>query len=410
MNNAATPILPYRYDGSKISLKGQPSDEAMGTLDKLTKRKDSGVEVPSTSKETTQKATRKRGIEVPNARRLILRDVGYPFRVKGDPKPMGLEIDSLELFADYAREQWMGTFVQEGTYLFDRYIMPDYAFQVQVVEPEEAVVSKSTEIILQSQAETTSAIKARTVSLSEVIGHEAVKQKCKIILEYLRYPLKFGEWAPRAVLFHGLPGTGKTMTARAVANEADAKIFLVKASDLIGVHVGDGGRRISALFEEARKQSPSIIFIDELDAIGLARSFQSIRGDVSEVVTALLGELDQTSEESGVVVIGATNALPLIDPAIKNRFDTVFEFLLPTLEERFSILQMYAERLPIKIEANLHEIAQRTEGLSGRDLRDRILKESLHTAITEGTPTITPEIIKKVMDTIQTKERPTYTI
>jgi len=385
-------------------------DEDVETLDKLTKRKDSSVEVPTTSKEAAQKSTRKRGIEVPSARKLVLRDVGYPFRVKGDPKPMGLEVDSLELFADYAREQWMGTFVQQGTYLFDRYIMPDYAFQVQEVEPEESVVSKSTKIILQSPTGSTSDVKIRSVTLDDVIGHEPVKQKCKIILEYLRQPSRFGEWAPRAVLFHGLPGTGKTMTAQAVAHEADAKIFLAKAPDLIGVHVGDGGRRISALFDDARKHSPSIIFIDELDAIGLARSFQSIRGDVSEVVTALLGELDQTSEESGVVVIGATNALPLIDPAIKNRFDTVFEFPLPTVEERYDILRLYAQRLPLKLEADLKVIARRTDGLSGRDLRDRILKESLHTAITEGVTTITSEIVHRVLDKIQPKSRPTYTI
>ena len=385
-------------------------DEDLETLDKLTKRKDSSVEVPTTSKETAQKSPRKRGIEVPSARKLVLRDVGYPFRVKGDPKPMGLEVDSLELFADYAREQWMGTFVQQGTYLFDRYIMPDYAFQVQEVEPEESVVSKSTKIILQSPTGSTSDVKIRSVTLDDVIGHEPVKQKCKIILEYLRQPSRFGEWAPRAVLFHGLPGTGKTMTAQAVAHEADAKIFLAKAPDLIGVHVGDGGRRISALFDDARKHSPSIIFIDELDAIGLARSFQSIRGDVSEVVTALLGELDQTSEESGVVVIGATNALPLIDPAIKNRFDTVFEFPLPTVEERYDILRLYAQRLPLKLEADLKVIARRTDGLSGRDLRDRILKESLHTAITEGVTTITSEIVHRVLDKIQPKSRPTYTI
>ncbi len=384
--------------------------KSVETPDKLTKRKDSSVEVPITSKETAQKSTRKRGIEVPSARKLVLRDVGYPFRVKGDPKPMGLEVDSLELFADYAREQWMGTFVQKGTYLFDRYIMPDYAFQVQEVEPEESVVSKSTKIILQSPTGSISDVKTRSVKLEDVIGHEQVKQKCKIILEYLRQPSRFGEWAPRAVLFHGLPGTGKTMTAQAVANEAHARIFLAKASDLIGVHVGDGGRRISALFDDARKHSPSIIFIDELDAIGLARSFQSIRGDVSEVVTALLGELDQTSEESGVVVIGATNALPLIDPAIKNRFDTVFEFSLPSVEERYDILQLYAERLPLKIEVDLKEIAKRTEGLSGRDLRDRILKESLHIAITDGVSTITSEIVHRVLDKIQPKSRPTYTI
>jgi AAA family ATPase len=382
----------------------------METLYKLTKRKDSSVEVPAASKEAAQKSTRKRGIEVPSARKLVLRDVGYPFRVKGDPKPMGLEVDSLELFADYAREQWMGTFVQQGTYLFDRYIMPDYAFQVQEVEPEESVVSKSTEIILQSLTGTSPNVKTRPVSLEDIIGHEPVKQKCKIILEYLRQPSRFGEWAPRAVLFHGLPGTGKTMTAQAVANEADARIFLAKAPDLIGVHVGDGGRRISALFDDARNHSPSIIFIDELDAIGLARSYQSIRGDVSEVVTALLGELDQTSEESGVVVIGATNALPLIDLAIKNRFDTVFEFPLPTLEERYDILQLYTARLPLKFEADLKEIARRTEGLSGRDLRDRILKESLHSAIIEGVATITSDIVHRVLDKIQPKSRPTYTI
>ncbi|MFW9956912.1 MAG: AAA family ATPase [Candidatus Odinarchaeota archaeon] len=382
----------------------------METPDKLTKRKDSSVEVPNTSKETAQKSPRKRGIEVPSAHRLVLRDVGYPFRVKGDPKPMGLEVDSLELFGDYAREQWMGTIVQQGTYLFDRYILPDYAFQVQEVEPEESIVSKNTKIILESPTGSTLDVKFRSVTLENVIGHESVKQKCKIILEYLRQPSRFGEWAPRAVLFHGLPGTGKTMTAQAVANEADARIFLAKASDLIGVHVGDGGRRISALFDDARKHSPSIIFIDELDAIGLARSFQSIRGDVSEVVTALLGELDQTSEESGVVVIGATNALPLIDPAIKNRFDTVFEFPLPTLEERYDILRLYAERLPLKFEADLKEIARRTEGLSGRDLRDRILKESLHTAITDGVTTISSEIVHRVLDKIQPKSRPTYTI
>ncbi|PNX50597.1 MAG: hypothetical protein BV458_12915, partial [Thermoplasmata archaeon M9B2D] len=110
------------------------------------------------------------------------------------------------------------------------------------------------------------------------------------------------------------------------------------------------------------------------------------------------------------VVIGATNALPLIDPAIKNRFDTVFEFSLPSVEERYGILQLYAERLPLKIEVDLKEIAKRTEGLSGRDLRDRILKESLHIAITDGVSTITSEIVYRVLDKIQPKSRPTYTI
>ncbi|TFG35085.1 AAA family ATPase [Candidatus Thorarchaeota archaeon] len=382
----------------------------MVTLIKLTKRKESGVEVPTAIKEPSTKTAKKRGVEVPIANVLILKDIGYPFRIRGDPRPMGLEIDNYELFTDYAKEQWMGTVVRQGVYLFDRYIMPDYAFQVVEVEPEEAIISKRTKIHIQMQPVTKNIPNSRTVTLDEVVGHEQVKQKCKIVLEYLQNPSKYGEWAPRAVLFHGPPGTGKTMTAQAVANEAKAKIFFAKASDLIGVHVGDGGRRISALFEDARKQAPSIIFIDELDAIGLARSFQSIRGDVSEVVTALLGELDQTNEESGVVVIGATNALPLIDPAIKNRFDTVFEFQIPTLEERYAILQLYIERLPLTFEMDPREIAKSTEGLSGRDLRNRVLKEALHLAITEGSDTITAENVRKILDKIKTKSQPNYTI
>jgi AAA family ATPase len=336
--------------------------------------------------------------------------MGYPFRVKGDPKSTGLEIDSEELFADYAREQWIGTIVQKGLYLFDRYIMPDYAFQVLEVEPKESIITKDTKIHLQPQSSATESVSIRLVTLDEVIGHEHIKRKCKLILEYLQNPLKFGEWAPRAILFYGPPGTGKTMTAQAVANQANAKIFFAKASDLIGVHVGDGGRRISTLFDDARKNSPSIIFIDELDAIGLTRSFQSIRGDVSEVVTALLGELDQTAEASGVVVIGATNALPLIDPAVKNRFDTVFEFALPNLDERLGILQYYCKRLPLKIDIDMQEVARMTEGFSGRDLRDRILKESLHIAISDESSTITSEIVRGVLNRIKPKNRPNYTI
>jgi len=336
--------------------------------------------------------------------------MGYPFRVKGDPKSTGLEIDSEELFADYAREQWIGTIVQKGLYLFDRYIMPDYAFQVLEVEPKESIITKDTKIHLKPQSTATESVSIRLVTLDEVVGHEHIKRKCKLILEYLQNPLKFGEWAPRAILFYGPPGTGKTMTAQAVANQANARIFFAKASDLIGVHVGDGGRRISTLFNDARKNAPSIIFIDELDAIGLTRSFQSIRGDVSEVVTALLGELDQTAEASGVVVIGATNALPLIDPAVKNRFDTVFEFALPNLEERLRILQYYCNRLPLKIDIDMQEVARMTDGLSGRDLRDRILKESLHIAISDESSTITSEIVRGVLDKIKPKNRPNYTI
>jgi AAA family ATPase len=327
-------------------------------------------------------------LELPSARVVILRDIGFPFRVRGEPRPSRLEIDDDELFADYAKEQWAGSIVRKGSYLFDRYVMPDFAFQVVKVEPEEAIISRSTKIELDNSSEP-SVIPGSKISLDSVIGHDEVKRKCQLILRYLKNPQEFGEWAPRAILFHGLPGTGKTLTARALAHEADAKILLSKASDLIGTHVGDGGRRISMLFETARKNAPSIIFIDELDAIGLARSFQSIRGDVSEVVTALLGEFDRTDEESGVII---------------------FEFKLPTDDDRLEILKLYASRMPIPVDFDLSTIIPLTRGFSGRDLRDKVLKEALHQAIFENEDMISREMVVDILRKISKGQRIDYAI
>lgn len=365
--------------------------------------------MPTTVRETGKKIERKRSAEVPDAKILVLRDIGYPFRLKGDPKPSGLEIDNQELFSDYAREQWAGTVIREGMYLFDRYIIPDFAFQVAKIDPPESVITRKTQIILESR-ELISAIPGPAVTLNEVIGHNSVKLKCRVILKYLKNPSQFGEWAPRAVLFYGPPGTGKTLTAKALAHEANADIITAKAPDLIGTHVGDGGRRISALFEEARKRAPTIIFIDELDAIGLARSFQSIRGDVSEVVTALLAELDRNEEGSGIVVVGATNALALIDAAIRSRFDTSFEFSLPTADERLEILKLYSERLPIPLNFEVKELVGITAGLSGRDLRDRILKEALHQSISKDKSEITLETVREIIEGLGIRKSPEYTV
>ncbi len=375
----------------------------------MKKRKDSGIDVVAPSRDTGTKTVKKHNLEVPKAKELVLIDIGYPFRMKGDPKPAGLEVDNAELFADYAREQWTGTVVRRDMYLFDRYIIPDFAFQVLQANPPESIITGKTKIILKPN-KTDPTIPGRIIGLSDVIGHETVKQKCRIILSYLADPSRFGEWAPRAVLFHGAPGTGKTLTARALAHEADASFMISKASDLIGTHVGDGGRRISSLFEEARKKAPCIVFIDELDAIGLARSFQSIRGDVSEVVTALLGELDQSDEDSGVVIIGATNAVSLIDNAIRSRFDSAFTFQLPNAEERLRILKMYAERLPIPINFDLHSLINLTDGFSGRDLRDKVLKEALHRTISEDATEISFETVTNIIKGLEKRKSPDYMV
>ncbi len=375
----------------------------------MTRRKDSPVDLPTSSRESSKKPSRRRGRDVPNTQLLVLQPIGYPFRLKGDPKAIGVETENTELFSDYAREQWLGLFVHEGMFLFDRYVMPDFAFQAKRVIPNDSIVAKSTKVRLEKEETSPPSLYSKP-RLDDIIGHEDAKRKCRLLLKYLEAPHKFGEWAPRAVLFQGPPGTGKTLTARAVANEAEAEIFIAKASDLIGVHVGDGGRRIATLFESARESAPSIIFIDELDAIGLSRSFQSIRGDVSEVVTALLGEMDQTVEESGVIIIGATNAVNMIDSALRSRFDTVFEFGLPDESDRLDILQLYSSRLPIKMEFNIRQLAALTDGFSGRDLRDRLLKESLHVAISEDLDKIPKEVVMDILSKLKKKTSIDYAI
>ncbi|MEM2142167.1 MAG: AAA family ATPase [Candidatus Thorarchaeota archaeon] len=376
----------------------------------MTRQDESGAKTQTNVRGSTKKNSKGHGAEVPGATRLVLREVGYPFRLRGDPKPGGLEVDSIELFTEYAREQWIGSIVRTGIYLFDRYVMPDFAFQVMEVEPPEAVITRHTDIVLQTTGPDLTQTLSRKLCFDDIIGHESVKQKCQLILRYLEDPKKFGEWAPRAILFYGSPGTGKSMTARALASHANARIILTKASDMIGVHVGDGGRRISALFEDARRLAPCVVFLDELDAIGLSRSFQSIRGDVSEVVTALLSEMDRTGEESGVVVIGATNAPALIDPALRSRFDAVFEFKLPTIDERARILELYAKRLPIPIDIDIRRVAAMTEGLSGRDLRDRVIKESLHIAIAEKKDRISSETVESVLRNLRGNNDLSYVI
>ena len=144
---------------------------------------------------------------------------------------------------------------------------------------------------------------------------------------------------------------------------------MVKATTLIGEHVGDGARQIHDLFEMAASCAPSVIFIDEIDAIGLDRRYQSLRGDVSEVVNALLTEMDGISPNLGVVTIGATNNPPLLDQALRSRFEEEIEFTLPDESERLSILELYSVSLPLEVDVDLKKLAAITRGMSDEILR-----------------------------------------
>lgn len=317
-----------------------------------------------------------------NAERITLKPAGYPFDF--ELMESNLEITDKSLFEQYARDQWLGMEISKNSYLFDQKIIPDYAFQVISVEPENSIITEKTRIniiiddIAKNKEKHTS---KNNIKLSDVVGQEDAKNKIKVIEKYLIEPEKFGQWAPKNILFYGSPGTGKTMLVKGLANEVNVPLHLIKATSLIGEHVGDSASKIHELFEKASKNTPSIIFIDEIDAIALHRSFQSLRGDVSEIVNALLTEMDGISENESVITICATNNPTFLDNAIRSRFEEEIEFILPNEDERLEIFERNIDTLPLECDLEIDKLVKVSKNMSGRDIKEKILKTSLHHAI-----------------------------
>ncbi|WP_298500242.1 AAA family ATPase [uncultured Methanobrevibacter sp.] len=313
---------------------------------------------------------------------VVVKPVGYPFEF--NLMDEDIEITNTKLFEEYAREQWLGLEVCEKSHLFDQKIIPDYGFEIVTAKPNNSIISEKTKIKIitdeLNKLNDKSKIKSKLL-LSDIVGQKNAKNKVKVITKYLENPETFGPWAPKNILFYGLPGTGKTMLVKALANELDVPLYLIKATSLIGDHVGDGASKIHDLFKKASENSPSIIFIDEIDAIALHRSFQSLRGDVSEIVNSLLTEMDGISENESVITIGATNNPTSLDYAVRSRFEEEIEFSLPDDEERLAIIEKNLKTMPLKYDLDLNKIAKLTKGLSGRDIKEKILKTALHNAI-----------------------------
>jgi AAA family ATPase len=324
---------------------------------------------------------------------LILKPLGYPLKASYHEYPA---IDNLKVFERYAKDQWRGEIVSKGKLLFDIRMFPDFAFEVANAEPEYGVIAESTVILVETPLKTFDTEIVRDVSLGDVVGQSEAKRRARIILEFLTNPEKFGRWAPKNALFYGPPGTGKTMTAKALANEAKVPFLSVKSTKLIGEHVGDGARRIHELYDRARQLSRCIVFLDEFDSIALDRSYQELRGDVAEVVNALLTELDGIQRNDGICTIAATNRADMLDSSIRSRFEEEIEFTLPTYEERVEILKRNLSDFPLEVRAKLDVVARHTEGFSGRDLVEKVIKSALHKAIAEGKEVIETEDLMNV--------------
>ena len=345
---------------------------------------------PVEMKTTNQKQPKKENKNKEYAELVVIKPVGYPFEFNLIDED--IEITNKELFEEYAREQWLGLVVKESSHLFDQKIIPDYGFEIITAKPNNSIISETTKIkiITDELNNKTEEKKIKSnIHLTDIVGQENAKNKVKVIHKYLENPESFGPWAPKNILFYGLPGTGKTMLVKALANELEVPLYLIKATSLIGDHVGDSASKIHDLFKKASENASAIIFIDEIDAIALHRSFQSLRGDVSEIVNSLLTEMDGIIENTSVITIAATNNPSSLDHAVRSRFEEEIEFKLPKDDERLAILENNLKTIPLDYNLDLEKIVKLTKGLSARDIKEKILKTALHNAIANDSEKIT---------------------
>ncbi|WP_457612608.1 AAA family ATPase [Methanopyrus sp.] len=339
---------------------------------------------------------------VPDAKLVELKPLGYPVREPGMSNEV--IVDSLEAFNAYAREQWLGEVVREGTILFDTGVVHSYAFKVvRVVPSGVGRITSSTKFVLRTRFDE-DRMEIPNVTLDDVVGHEEAKRACSLLVEYLKNSEEFRDWAPKTVLFYGPTGTGKTRTARAVAGEAKVPLLHMNAAEILGKYVGEASERIRRAFTRARRAAPCVFFLDEIDALALDRRYQELRGDVVESVNALLTNLDRLKNvDEDVVFIAATNQPDMLDPAVRNRFEYEIEFTLPDKREREELVRYYAKKLPIPLEVDPAYIAARTGGMSHREIKERVLKRALLEALREGAERIERKHVQKVLS--QERER-----
>jgi len=241
------------------------------------------------------------------------------------------------------------------------------------------------------------------VRFSDVKGVEEAKVELEEIVMYLRDPSKFtrlGGKLPRGLLLTGPPGTGKTLLAKAIAGEAGVPFFFSSGSQFEEVYVGLGAKRVRELFEAAKKKSPCIIFIDEIDALGGSRRLKD-QSSMKQTLNELLVQLDGFDENSGIIVIGATNFAQSLDEALlrPGRFDKHVDVPLPDIGGRKEILELYAKKTKLAPDVSLDVLARGTVGMSGADLYNLINQAAVKASV-DGLNHITMHILEYAKDKI----------
>ena len=225
------------------------------------------------------------------------------------------------------------------------------------------------------------------VKFSDVAGSVEEKEELQEIVDFLKNPKKYqqlGAKIPKGVLLYGAPGTGKTLLARAVAGEAGVKFFYISGSDFVEMLVGVGASRVRSLFSDAKKEAPSVVFIDEIDAVGRKRGAGLGGGqdEREQTLNQILVEMDGFDVNSNVIVMAATNRVDVLDPALlrPGRFDRRIMVNMPDADEREATLKIHARKKPLAKDVDLHEVALSTVGFTGADLENLLNEAALMTA------------------------------
>jgi len=227
----------------------------------------------------------------------------------------------------------------------------------------------------------------KKITFNDVAGQEEAKYELQEVVEFLKSPQKFsklGAKIPKGVLLVGMPGTGKTLMAKAIAGEADVAFFHMSGSDFVEMFVGVGASRVRDLFEQGRKQAPCILFIDELDAVGRVRGagYGGGHDEREQTLNQMLVEMDGFDTKDGVIIVAATNRPDVLDPALlrPGRFDRQVVIDMPDTNEREKILKIHCRTIPLDDDVDLNRVARATPGSSGADLANMVNEAALYGA------------------------------